>query len=318
MRDQMVWHIRAEELNPFKRYNPMRYWRYWSNGKAMDDYISAELDKAYEEWKTTKPANRKSKAVINLVIDDYMHGREAQANLDPQFRRWAITQIREIVFVGSDSTAATIVYCLYLLSKNKASLARIRSELDGVFGPDVAGTGAAIERQPHLLNQLPYTVAVIKETLRLFAPASGLREGLPNVSLTDSKGNRYPTEGFSIWILHPSIHRNPRYWPEADSFIPERWLVEPDDPLYPPRSGWRPFEFGPRNCIGQTLAMLDMKIALAMLLREFDVNDAYDEFDRLNKTRGIKTVNGERAYQVSQGAAHPADGFPCRVSFRTR
>jgi hypothetical protein len=53
-----------------------------------------------------------------------------------------------------------------------------------------------------------------------------------------------------------------------------------------------------------------------MLIREFDINDAYEEFDKKNATSGIKTVNGERAYQISQGAAHPADGFPCRVSFR--
>jgi hypothetical protein len=62
--------------------------------------------------------------------------------------------------------------------------------------------------------------------------------------------------------------------------------------------------------------MLDVKIALAMLIREFDINDAYEEFDKKNATSGIKTVNSKRAYLISQGAAHPADGFLCRVSFR--
>jgi cytochrome P450 len=316
MRSQMAWHIRAEELNPFKRYNPMRYWKYWSNSQQMDRYISTELDKVYEEWKTSNNAVQKSKSVINLVIDGYMNGRKIEARLDPQFKKWAITQIREFLFVGHDSTAATIVYCLYLLSKNKSALANIRAEHDKVFGSDVSNVTNTIKEQPQLINQLPYTAAVIKETLRLFPPASGLREGLPGVSFCDSRGNQYPTEGLTIWILHPSIHRNPRYWPQADSFVPERWLVEADDPLYPPRGGWRPFEFGPRNCIGQTLVMLDVKIALAMLIREFDINDAYEEFDMKNATSGIKTINGERAYQVSQGAAHPADGFPCRVSSR--
>jgi cytochrome P450 len=311
----MAWHIRAEELNPFKRYNPMRYWKYWSNGQKMDQYISTEIDKAYEEWKSAGVTSAKSKSVMNLVIEEYMNGKEAKASLDPQFKKWAIVQIREFLFVGHDSTAATIVYCIYLLSKNKSALTKIRAEHDNVFGSDFSMASNAIKEQPQLINQLPFTTAVIKEALRLFPPASGLREGLPGVSFRDSKGNQYPTEGLTIWILHPSIHRNPRYWPQADSFIPERWLVEADDPLYPPRGGWRPFEFGPRNCIGQTLVMLDVKVALVMLIREFDIHDAYDEFDQSNSTKGIKTVDGERAYQISQGAAHPADGFPCRASF---
>lgn len=316
MRSQMEWHIRAEELNPFKRYNPVRSWKYWSNGQQMDRYISLELDKAYEEWKSSGAVAQKSKSVINLVIEEYMDGKEAKASLDPQFRKWAIVQIREFLFVGHDSTASTIVYCLYLLSKNKTALANIRTEHDKVFGSDISNATSMIKKQPQLMNQLPFTTAVIKETLRLFAPASGLRKGVPGVSLRDSKGNQYPTEGLHIWVLHQSIHRNPRYWPRADSFVPERWLVGADDPLYPPRGAWRPFEFGPRNCIGQALAMLDIKIALVMLIREFNIDDAYDEFDRLTGNNGIKTVNGERAYQISQGAAHPADGFPCRVSFR--
>ena len=198
------------------------------------------------------------------------------------------------------------------------TLAKTRAEHDDVFRSDISMIANKIQEQPQLVNQLPFTTAVIKGTLRLFPLASGLREGLSGVPFRDSKENEYSTEEITIWILHSSIHRNPRYWPKADSFIPERWLVEADDPLYPPRGGWRPFEFGPRNCIGQKLVMLNFKIALALLIREFDIKDAYDEFDKVNNTKGIKTVDGERAYQISQGAAHPADRFPCRASFSRR
>ena len=68
--------------------------------------------------------------------------------------------------------------------------------------------------------------------------------------------------------------------------------------------------------MGQTLAMLDIKITLAMTVREFDVRDMYEEWDRRYPSKGIKEVFGERAYQVPQGAAHPVDGFPCKVSMR--
>lgn len=58
----------------------------------------------------------------------------------------------------------------------------------------------------------------------------------------------------------------------------------------------------------------DIKTVLVMTLREFDILPAYDEWDKSNPTKDLKTVFGERAYQISSGAAHPADGFPCKVS----
>jgi len=91
--------------------------------------------------------------------------------------------------------------------------------------------------------------------------------------------------------------------------------VGPEHPLYPVKGAWRPFEFGPRSCVGQNLVTLDITTVLVMTLREFDVKGAYEEWDArgLGKSKGVKMVNGERAYQISVGAAHPADGFPCRV-----
>lgn len=53
-----------------------------------------------------------------------------------------------------------------------------------------------------------------------------------------------------------------------------------------------------------------------MIVREFDVNDAYSEMDQKERKPGLKTVQGERAYQVAKGSLHPVDGFPCRVTLR--
>ena len=120
----------------------------------------------------------------------------------------------------------------------------------------------------------------------------------------------------NIWILHSVLQRHPEYWKEPDAFIPDRWLVGPEDSLYPIKGAWRPFEFGPRNCVGQALVMLDVKTVLVMTIRHFDIHPAYEEWDQVHSKQGIKTANGERAYQISSGGAHPADGFPCKVSLR--
>ena len=119
-----------------------------------------------------------------------------------------------------------------------------------------------------------------------------------------------------IWILHQALQRNTTYWKQPDEVVPERWLVGPEDSLYPVKGAWRPFEHGPRNGIGQGLVLLELRVALALTIREFDIKAAYHEWDKMRATKGIKTVDGERAYQVEEGGPHPADRFPCRVSFR--
>lgn len=285
----------------------------------MNKYISGELDKRFAAYESDHSQQR-SRSVIDLALESYLTERplsSAAKGLDRTFKAWAVTQIRLFMFAGHDSTSSTICYCYYLLANHPAALARIRAEHDAVFGPDLSTVPNVLTEQAHLINQLPYTVAIIKEALRLFPAASAMRGGLPGVELQDSHGNRYPTAGMNIWILHNVLQRHPAYWKEPDAFIPERWLVGPDDPLYPIKGAWRPFEFGPRNCVGQTLVMLDVKTVLAMTIREFDIRPAYDQWDQAHPNPGIKTVDGERAYQISSGGAHPANGLPCKVSRRS-
>ena len=62
--------------------------------------------------------------------------------------------------------------------------------------------------------------------------------------------------------------------------------------------------------------MMDLRITLAMVVRGFDFEDAYDEWDRTNGVTRDRWFKGERAYQIGNGGAHPADRMPCRVAVR--
>jgi cytochrome P450 len=283
----------------------------------MDQYISSILRQRFAQMKREESAAEPKRSAIDLALADYISGAGKQhTTLNPDFEKWAITQLRLFFFVGHDSTSPTICYCFYLLSKNPDALGKLRDEHDTVFGKDLSRLPDLLREQPHLLNKLTYTNAVLKETLRLFPPAGGFRAGAPGVYLYDTKGNKYPTEGTMVWVLHPALQRNPQYWKDAKAFIPERWLVGPEDPLYPVKGAWRPFEFGKRDCLGQNLAMLDLRISIAMIVRQFDISDAYAEWDQLHPQKRPQMVDGERAYQIGNGGAHPADGFPCRVRLR--
>jgi len=268
MRSQISWATNGEtdELNPFMRYSPIPPIVKWWNGRIMDKYVSKELDKRFAEWQGNVK-DLSSRSIIDLVIRDYKMENPNAIIMDPVFKKWAIVQIRLFVFAGHDSTGSTITYCYHLLSQNPEAMAKIRAEHNTVFGTDLSQTTRLLLENPNLIHKLPYTQAVQKEVLRMFPPASGLRRGQPGVSLQDPSGNLYPTENMNLLILHMILHRHPKYWVSPNSFIPERWLVGPEHPLYPVKGAWRPFEFGPRSCVGQNLVTLDITTVLVMTLR---------------------------------------------------
>ena len=117
-----------------------------------------------------------------------------------------------------------------------------------------------------------------------------------------------------VWPVSHAIQRSPDLWHEPEKFIPERWLVKEGDPLFPTKGAWRPFEFGPRHCIGVELAMIETKIIMALMLRKFDIRTAYEEVDAASGKDELRTTpDGERAYQVRIATAKPVDGMPARV-----
>lgn len=114
--------------------------------------------------------------------------------LDDHFRAFAIRLIRLFIFAGYESTASIICYCFHLLSRHPEALARLRAEHDEVLGPDPGAASAKLAENPHVVNTLHYTLAVIKEVMRLFAPAGTTRTGKPGINITDDAGNLCPTE----------------------------------------------------------------------------------------------------------------------------
>ena len=262
------------------------------------------------EFKSTA----KTKSVVNLALNAYLsdnEGKKLATSSDDTFRQLAMSQIKLFLFSGHDTTSSSICYLFYTLSNNPTALHHVRAEHNAIFGPDLEQTASLIIQNPAILNQLPCTLAVIKETLRLYPPVSSTRAGEPDFSVLDHRGRHYPTDNFLVWAISQTVHRDPAYWPYPDDFMPERWLVPVDGPLHPIKGAWRPFEHGPRNCIGQELAMVEMKVVLVLTARRFTVKPAYEEWDQGKGKTGIKEVYGERGYQIQR--AQPSDDLPLRV-----
>lgn len=315
LRDQIRWCQFGSELNIFDRMNPLRPLYQWYNTRRMNRYITAKLQQRYDKGDSFSLSG--SKTVVDLALRSYFQDQPAEKatrSIDPQFHKYAMSQIKLFIFGGHDTTATTICYLYLLLSRHKSVLQKLRMEHSSVFGFEPNEAATMLLSRPQLLNQLPYTLAVIKETLRLFPVVTSPRAGQAGFVLTDSDGRQYPTERCLVWSNHHGLHNNPLFWHRVEEFLPERFQVDEGHPLHPIKDAWRPFEFGPRSCIGQELALTELKLVLVLTIREFEVTDAYKEWDKsINSPKGIKTVNGERAYQIQMGSARPSDGFPARV-----
>ncbi|KAI3325399.1 vera protein [Xylariaceae sp. AK1471] len=264
------------------------------------------------------------KTIVDLAIkyvdeDDPNASREKP---NAAFVERLLANLKAFLFAGHDTTASTICFMTKVLQDNPECLAKLRAEHDAVLGPDLSQAVDVLRQSPHLLYSLPYTLGVIKETLRLNPLAATLRTAPPGFCLTaPGSETRYPMDGWGVWLSAPGVARNPNYWPRPDEFIPDRWMVPEGDPLHPVNNNaWAPFSIGPRNCIGMELALIELRIVSVLVARRLDIEEAWDEWDEQKGSKATPNakVGGERLYWGGDGTVHPKDGMPVRVRLRER
>ncbi|KAK7727977.1 hypothetical protein SLS63_006828 [Diaporthe eres] len=296
----------------------------WNNNRKMKKFLAPLIEEDIARLDRGEVSQAKT---INYLAIKAFQSEVQQSNgaavssssssktprVDPKFLDFAISQLKIFIFAGHDTTASTVSFAYSRLYRNADVLAKTRAEHDQVLGPDPSQSFARLTENPNLLNQMPYTSAVIKETLRLYPPAATARHGAPDGFLTHpATGKVYPTDGLLLWSTSFATHRMEAYWARPDEFLPERWLVrDENDPLHPRKNAWRPFELGPRNCIGQELAQVEMRAILAMTVRDLDIEPAYPA--------GAPEALGDKAYQTmgfGDITGHVKDGFPVRVKLR--
>ena len=178
---------------------------------------------------------------------------DGQAMTDKQVRDEAMT----LFLAGHETTANALAWALYLLAKNPVARARAEHETAGLAGRPVGYAD---------LPALPYTLAILKETMRLYPPVYMMgRRCVREVILTGEGGARYLVKKDSNVLVNVlGIHRRPELYPDPDRFEPERFLNDAERSL--PRCAYVPFGDGPRVCIGSHFALMEGHIILAALL----------------------------------------------------
>ncbi|MFD8548654.1 cytochrome P450 [Streptomyces sp. NPDC059649] len=177
------------------------------------------------------------------------------------------TEVREQVLIfllaGHETTATSLAFTLHLLARHPEEQARVRAEIDRVLA-DREPTAADLDR-------LPYLTQALKESMRLYpaAPVVSRRA----VEATEICGFRIPA-GADVVVAPWVTHRDPELWPDPERFDPGRFAPGREADRH--RYAWFPFGGGPRACIGQHFSMLESVLALATLLRAYELH-AVDE-----------------------------------------
>jgi cytochrome P450 len=190
-------------------------------------------------------------------------------------------EIMTIFLAGHETTANALTWTFCLLSQNHEVQKKFKEEIHSVLN----GRTPAMED----LRNLPYTTQIIHESLRLYPPAWALGR----TALADDVINEVKIKKGDNVIISPFVvHRDPELWKNPDEFIPERFTPEKMKDLH--KFAYFPFGGGPRFCIGNNFAMIEMQIILAMVGQACDLKLEEDFKVEVDPLITLRPKNGMR------------------------
>ncbi|XP_055380312.1 cytochrome P450 4d2-like [Condylostylus longicornis] len=199
--------------------------------------------------------NKKRMALLDVLLQSTIKG-EPLTNSDIR------EEVDTFMFEGHDTTTSAICSAIYEISRHPNVQEKIIEEIKSVIGTDTSKPVGYRE-----LTDMKYLECVIKETLRLYPPVPMIGRKI-NEDVNLPSGRIIPA-GTNFTINIYAAHRDESRFPNAKKFIPERHednLIDSGDAFT-----FVPFSAGPRNCIGQKFAMLEMKSTLSKLLRHYEL-----------------------------------------------
>lgn len=259
---------------------PVRLRRIYYSVK-VDAAIKRCIKEKFNEIKaaqSTETKQTKDRSVLALALKD-------TDVLTNDISQTTADQVKTFLFAGHDTTSILLQRLFYALSIHPKCLETIRAEHNAMFG-DKDPRDVLLAKPDETIKALTYTSACIKEALRLWPPAGTARLAPPGTGFKVrlDNGEEVCLDGTVLYSCQYLIQRDPKVYGEtADDFAPERWIGDTDTSSTSkdedsaeigaskiPISAWRPFERGPRHCIGQELANLEARVILACVMRRYD------------------------------------------------
>jgi cytochrome P450 len=187
-------------------------------------------------------------------------------------------EIMTLIVAGHETTASTLNWVWYLLSQNPAAEVKLSIELDALLKGDVPSVDG--------LKEFTYTRGVIEEALRLYPPGWLMTR---RAVKDDQIGEYFVPAGTEIYISPYYIQRHPKLWEAPDLFDPDRFGSEESQDR--PALAMIPFSVGPRNCIGEHLARMEMQIHLIMIAKHLRMR--YEEKTSPALAAGVNLLSAQ-------------------------
>ncbi|GLH07853.1 Probable cytochrome P450 4d14 [Gryllus bimaculatus] len=229
---------------------------------------------AAKETVVDEIGQKKKMALLDMLLET---SRKYGNLTDEEIRE----EVDTFMFEGHDTTASGISFCLWLLGSHLDIQTKAYNELRDIFGDS---NRKATYRD---LQEMKYLECVIKETLRLYpsVPLFG-RELDEDVKVDELN---LPA-GTNVVFLTYFLHRDSDVYPNPEKFDPNRFQPDNIEKRHP--FAFLPFSAGPRNCIGQKFAMLEMKAIISDILRNYKVIAAENVPVELSLEIVLRTSNG--------------------------
>ncbi|MEL6421326.1 MAG: cytochrome P450 [Pseudomonadota bacterium] len=227
-----------------------------------DDFSTADTSAAdaMKVWAETPDKVIEAGKVDGRMSTLLQMMKDAEANPEfPEFdHQQVVDEMKQYLWAGTETTALTLAWCLYLLSQHPEVKEKVRAEAIALCGEDGEPDWEAAQN-------LTYTRMVIQETMRLYPPIwTFIREAAAEDEIDGVK----IAPGDTIAMCSYAVHHNPEYWNDPYAFRPERFSKERMKARA--KYSYLPFAAGKRSCIGGALSQLENALALAMLLRKFE------------------------------------------------
>ncbi|KAF7689170.1 cytochrome P450 3A27-like isoform X5 [Silurus meridionalis] len=226
---------------------------------AVTDFFFASLRKIKSERVAEDHKRRVDflQLMIDSQKDNNINSKETIKGLNDHE---ILSQSLVFIFAGYDTSRKTLLFLFYNLASNPETMKKLQEEIDETFPNQ-----AAVDYD--MMMNMDYLDAALNESLRLYPVAYRLERVCKKT--VEIKGVIIPKDT-AIFIPTYTLHRDPEYWTDPDTFNPERFTQENKENIE--QYAYMPFGLGPRNCIGMRFALVIIKLAVVEILQRFDIS----------------------------------------------
>ncbi|XP_075156986.1 cytochrome P450 4d2-like [Haematobia irritans] len=242
------------------------------NGQSenKEDFDDTNKSEGEEEGFIMYGGKKTHMALLDILLSSTI---DQQPLTDHDIRE----EVDTFMFGGHDTTKSGICFTLYLLSRYQEVQKKLYAELNEIIGPDVTAPLTYTQ-----LMDLKYMDKVIKESLRMYPPVAFIgRQLVHDIHV----GEQCIPGGTSVLIGIMPMQNDPEYFTDPHIFIPGRKETDQNNFVFVP------FCAGPRSCVGQRFAMLEMKAVLTRIVQNYELLPLGEDIKPIIRI-ALKSKNG--------------------------